>query len=257
MERARIESWPDRLEAAIAAQCHLFDRVMVLRETDSTQKAASRMEAKAGTIITAWRQASGRGRLGRHWADTGEDGTACTFVVGPDMTPLTEQLAIASAVGVAHAIEALLGQTVDVKWPNDILTGGRKLSGILIERQPELALVGIGINVSQLAWPAELADIAVSLAQLGCRVDRLEVLESLVRFLDRALRMETEEIVDQYLQRDALVGTQSAFRCDNRVVSGLVERLDPLHGLVIRTEAGEEVWLPAASTTMHLDAPTA
>ena len=256
MERLKIEDWPNRLEAVLASDCKLFRKVTVLRETDSTQSAARRLHAKGGTVIIAGRQTTGRGRLGRQWADTADHGTACTFVVDAVMTPLTEQLPIAAAVGVADTIEALLGRAVKIKWPNDILISDRKLSGILIEREPETALIGVGINVLQESWPEELAEVAVSLAQLGCEVERVEVLEALLRHFDEALRMEPEEIASQFLARDVLVGTTRSFRCDNRVVTGKVERLDPMHGLIVRDSSGQEIWLPAATTTLHVESPS-
>ncbi|UCD76622.1 MAG: biotin--[acetyl-CoA-carboxylase] ligase [Phycisphaerales bacterium] len=252
MKPVAIEHWPDRLEAVLASECSLFRTVTVLGETDSTQTAAARLGVAGGTVITTWRQSAGRGRLGRHWADTGEDGTACTFVVNREVMPRTEQLAIASAVGIAQAIETLLARPVGIKWPNDIMANDRKLAGILIDLGPESALVGVGINVSQRSWPDDLAETAVSLAQLGCHVDRIEVLESLLRHFDRALRLDADAIVSEFQVRDALVGTDAAFIHENRLVRGRVERLDPLHGLIVRDDSGEEVWLPAATTTVHV-----
>jgi BirA family biotin operon repressor/biotin-[acetyl-CoA-carboxylase] ligase len=247
-EPAPIEHWPTRLEAVLPAD-GLLKRIFVMRETDSTQEAAQRMNAVDGDVIVAWRQTAGRGRLGRAWADTGEAGTACTFVVALDAEGL-EKLAIASAVGTAHAVEAVLGRPVGIKWPNDIVIDGRKLAGILIETAGGAASIGVGINVFQLDWPADLADRAVSLAQLGCVIDRIELLEKLLPEMDAALRIDAAAVVGAFAARDVLTGTEQAFRCGERVVAGRVLRVDPLHGLAVRVD-GEEIWLPAATTTVQ------
>lgn len=200
---AGIEAWPDRLER-IVKECVLFRRVFVLRETDSTQDAARRMNAQAGDVVVAWRQTAGRGRLGRKWADTAEDGIAMTLLL-PREEERPQRLVMAAAVGTARAAEFFLKQPVHIKWPNDILVNGRKLAGILIEQVDSLALMGIGLNVSQKQWEAELADRAVSLAQLGCEVDRLDVLSALLPALDCAFLMDTPALTKEQYRRGAQI----------------------------------------------------
>ncbi len=135
-----IEAWTDRLQAVLTDPAGPLRRVIVVRETDSTQDAARRLGAEPGDVVVAWRQTSGRGRLGRAWADTGHEGIAVTFVI--DAAP-PERLAPACAVGAARAAEGLLALrgitgeargAVGIKWPNDVVAGGRKLAGVLVER---------------------------------------------------------------------------------------------------------------------------
>ncbi|MHC4102053.1 MAG: biotin--[acetyl-CoA-carboxylase] ligase, partial [Planctomycetota bacterium] len=139
-----IEQWSDRLQHVLDALDGPLRRVTVLRETGSTQDAAKRMSAEPGDVVVAWRQTAGRGRLGRAWADTGEDGIAVTLVT--DAGP-PSWLAVASAVGAACAAEALLRRAVGIKWPNDVVVDGRKLAGVLTEQAGGQALIGIGLNV--------------------------------------------------------------------------------------------------------------
>ena len=246
-----IESWPARLESVLTEQCTILKRVTVLDVSDSTQDAARRLHARAGDVITTWRQTSGRGRLGRAWADTAMDGIAVTLIVDRGASEL---LAIASAVGVALAVEGILGRAVGIKWPNDIVVDGRKLSGILIEQIEQLALIGVGVNVSQRQWPAELANRAISLAQLGVDVDRLDVLARLLPTMDQTLRWPVEKIEREFARRDALVGSVATFRAGQRMVTGRVVRIDPLHGLEVRSidfggDLGPIEHLPAATTS--------
>ena len=243
---APLDQWKDRLDAVVASDGEVFRRVIVIRETASTQDAARRLEAQPGDVVVAWRQTAGRGRLGRRWADTREDGVALSIVLpcGPP-----ERLALAFAVGVAGAAERLLDRPVGIKWPNDIVVERRKLAGILIEQSGALAIAGIGLNVSQTRWPEELADRAVSLAQLGAQVDRLDVIVAVLESLRTALRQPDDALVEAFTGRDALSGAEATLRNGRETVHGTVLRIDPLDGLWVRTDSGE-VRLPAATTTI-------
>jgi BirA family biotin operon repressor/biotin-[acetyl-CoA-carboxylase] ligase len=238
--------WPDRLERAIKDGT-LLKRIFVLRQTQSTQDAARRMNAAAGDVLVAWRQTAGRGRLGRAWADTGEDGAALTIAL--HVQRHREALAIACAVGVARAAEMLLQRPVGIKWPNDIIVDGRKLAGILIEQHANLTLIGIGLNVRQQEWPADLTDRAVSLAQAGSIVDRVDVIAALLASVDDALHLDESRLIAEYGKRDVLRGTRATFRSNDREITGIVLRVDPLRGLAVQTHTGD-VWLGAATTSV-------
>ena len=106
--------------------------------------------------------------------------------------------------GTAHAAEAALGSKVGIKWPNDIVVNSRKLAGILVEQSDHRAVVGVGINVRQSSWPAELACRAVSLRQLDCGVDRIDVLTNLIAAIDRALCATIDVLAQEYSLRNAL-----------------------------------------------------
>ena len=245
MSEVPIEQWASRLESALEGDGPLR-RVFVVRETESTQDAARRLDARPADVVVAWRQTAGRGRLGRAWSDPENQGVAATFVLD---VAAPERLTLASAVGAAEAAESLLRRSVGIKWPNDIVADGRKLTGILIERTDGRAYIGIGMNVGQTQWPGELADRAVSLAQLGARVDRVEALEALLGALDRILCLPDDRLVERFCARDVLTGTQATFLAEGRRVTGTVLGIDPVRGLVVRTGGGD-VRLPAATTTV-------
>lgn len=171
-----------------------------------------------------------------------------TFVVEPEAP---ERLAIASAIAAARAIEAMTGVGAGIKWPNDLILEDHKVGGILIERDDQRALIGIGINVAQSRWPAELADIAVSLLQCGCQVDRLVLLTALVRSLQDAIGLEEGPLAEAFARRDVLIGSQGTFLCRGELVAGRVLGVDPLQGLRVQTAEGREKWLPAAVTSVQ------
>lgn len=243
--------WLNTLQHIVDTECSNLQRVVIIQEVDSTQDEARRTNARPGDVIIAQRQTSGRGRLGRTWADTEGHGIAVTIVI-PHGQP--ERLAIASAVGVSAALQAASGtrQRIGIKWPNDIVAEGRKLAGILIEQTQDRALIGVGMNVSQTSWPLELQDKAVSLTQLGANCDRLQILSLLLPSIDRALGMNDEQLTHEFLQRDVLLGSTATFRCGTRVITGCVHDIDPMRGLKVHD--GQSMhWLPAATTTLHAE----
>ena len=219
-------------------------RVVIVQETTSTQDAARSLDP--GSVVIACRQTTGRGRLGRAWADTGDEGIAASFVCAADAP---QRLAVSCAVAVARTAESLLDRLVGIKWPNDIVVEGRKLAGILIEQSGDRVVIGIGMNVLQTSWPPDLADRAVSLAQLGASCDRLTVAAALLRAMSETLPWDDDRLSEEFTRRDILVGTHAAFRCDRRTITGTVVKIDPMLGLLVQTDR-EEIYLPAATTAV-------
>jgi BirA family biotin operon repressor/biotin-[acetyl-CoA-carboxylase] ligase len=260
-----LHQWPSRLERAIARRAlSRVRRVFVCSEIDSTQDAARRLRARAGDLVTCGRQTGGRGRDGRTWLDTGSHGLAATFVIARDQP---QRLSIAAAVAGAKAIESHASRstarsddgapppqdsghsTIGIKWPNDLMIGGRKVGGVLIEQAGDLAYVGVGINVSQSTWPAELKSRAISLAQAGVEVDRVDLLESLAASLEDALALDDAALVNEFRSRDAMLHRRATFRHDARDVAGVVRAIDPMVEITVETDVGPRV-LPAASTSV-------
>jgi BirA family biotin operon repressor/biotin-[acetyl-CoA-carboxylase] ligase len=241
------ERWPDALEAALARTRGTLSRCVMLRETASTQDHARAAGIEPGTVVVAWRQTAGRGRLGRAWADTGTDGVAATFAL-PAAPP--ESLAMRSAVAAASAARRFVaGDACGVKWPNDVVVDGRKLAGVLVERIDGTALVGIGINVRQTSFPPPLDGHATSLAMHGPAPDRLDVLVALLEEIGIAFTADEADIYRTYRALDRMSGRRCAFLTAEGQVEGLVEEVDPLRGLRVRD--GTEVrFLPAATTSV-------
>lgn len=243
-----LERWAIELER-VAAACRTITHVRVLAETASTQDVAREFRSAPGLAVVAFRQTKGRGRLGRPWADTGFEGVAVTFVVESPAGGPADRLAILSAIAAAEAVERAAGLAVGIKWPNDLVRDGRKLGGILIERLDGVALVGIGINVSQSSFPPELAAIATSLCLEGREVDRFEVLQALVASFDAALDLPTADLETRFAKRDALQGARVRVATSEGECEGVVRRIEPFRGLSIETSGGDR-FCPAATTTL-------
>ena len=179
--------------------------------------AAAKDGAPHGAVFGAETQSRGRGRRGSEWLSTPGAGLWFSLLLRPTLS--AEQapgLALAAGLAVRSAVASRVAAAVQVKWPNDVLAGGRKLAGILVESQVSgktlgSVVVGIGINVAQTAFPDALADVATSLALLSARDaerERLlaDVLQGFEAELARLTRGGMPAIVDQLREHDALLG---------------------------------------------------
>jgi BirA family biotin operon repressor/biotin-[acetyl-CoA-carboxylase] ligase len=178
-----LAATPDRLGPAELAP-HLagtWRRIEWRAETDSTQRVArdlARAGAAEGTTVVAEAQTAGRGRLGRTWHSPPGVNVYVSVVLRPPVAPaLVPQLALVAGLAVADAVAAT-GLEPAIKWPNDVLVGGRKVAGVLTEMEAEVervghAVVGIGVNVNGTAFPPDLREKATSLRiAAGRPVDR-------------------------------------------------------------------------------------
>ena len=146
--------------------------VHALDATDSTQSEAQRLAAAGapeGTVVTARHQRAGRGRRGHDWWDAPGQSLLVSVLLRP-AGPATSapQLSLLGGLAVAEALATVAAVPARIRWPNDLLVDGRKICGILAEASSDGAgrihhvILGIGINLAQAAFPAELADRATS-----------------------------------------------------------------------------------------------
>lgn len=149
---------------------------------DSTNNEAKRFAMRGcseGTVISAGRQTAGRGRRGRAWETPQDEAIATTMVLRPPLSPdKLSALTLVAAMAVRKTVYELYGLEGRIKWPNDIVLKNKKICGILTEmflkdRMAEYVVVGIGINVHNRSFEAQLAEKAVSL-DLALEEERCE-----------------------------------------------------------------------------------
>jgi BirA family biotin operon repressor/biotin-[acetyl-CoA-carboxylase] ligase len=158
--------------------------IRYFHEVDSTQNAAFQLVeqgAREGTVCIAERQKEGRGRRGRSWHSPLGKGLWMSIILYPQI-PLyfTPQLTLLTAVALCRAVRKETGVDAGIKWPNDLLVDGKKISGILLESSAEderlrfcLAGVGVSVNLAPEDYPPELRDKAISLKMAaGKQIDR-------------------------------------------------------------------------------------
>jgi BirA family biotin operon repressor/biotin-[acetyl-CoA-carboxylase] ligase len=192
-------------------------RIYHFFKTDSTNTIAMHLGEGGephGAVVLAEDQTAGRGRAGRKWLTEKSSGISCSVLVRPPIPPahaplLTLVAGLAARDAVGEEVTAL----PDIRWPNDLLLGGRKVGGILTEMHAEpdrlhYAVIGIGINVNQQKMPLEIDDIATSLRiESGKTHSRLELLVRLLRHLDRYYNLYLAEGAAPILRRFAEVSS--------------------------------------------------
>ncbi len=125
--------------------------------------------AAEGLCVVASHQTAGRGRQSRSWSSPPGEGLYLSLVLRPVVTASASAImTLAAAVAVAETLECDFETAADIKWPNDVLVSGRKICGILVESAVEgerlqYAVMGIGVNIAQRSFPAQIGDTATSL----------------------------------------------------------------------------------------------
>ncbi|WP_147533765.1 biotin--[acetyl-CoA-carboxylase] ligase [Bacillus marasmi] len=172
---------------------------------DSTQKIAKTLSyenAPEGTVVIAEEQLTGRGRMNRAWHSPKYTGVWMSMILRPNI-PIQKapQLTLITAVAVVRAIEEVTKLSPEIKWPNDILLHGKKVTGILTELQAEAdqifaIIIGVGINVNQQLtdYPEELRDIATSLAiESGEKISRAQMIRSVLSNFEKLYLLYLED----------------------------------------------------------------
>lgn len=230
---APVVTWDGQDARALARACGAT-HLELLAETDSTQDVAHALAeagAAPGTVVVADSQRAGRGRMGRSWSSEPGTGVWCTIIERPSRDAL-EVLSLRVGLYAAEQLDRIAGATISVKWPNDLLIGGRKVGGILVEARWQgqaLAWVAIGVGVNVVA-PASVANAA----GIASGVRRTEVLSAIVRAIRQAAAERgalTRGELERLATRDALAGR------------GIVS---PVHGIARGVTAAGELRVETA-----------
>jgi BirA family biotin operon repressor/biotin-[acetyl-CoA-carboxylase] ligase len=221
-------------------------------EVESTNDLAwdlAQQGADEGACVIADAQTRGRGRAGHMWHTTPGKGLALSLLLHPgcDRGALTTAPLVAG-LALARGLDAL-GVTARLKWPNDLLVGRRKLSGILAESRrnaegTDIVVLGVGVNVSQTEddFPPELRGLATSIVLAG-RPARREVvaaafLNALEPLWDEHQEGDRDHVLEAWRAEAEFWGRPVTVRTPKGVVQGVAHDLDVSGGLVIR--AGDE-----------------
>lgn len=207
---------------------------------DSTMNASA--SRPLGTIVLADVQTAGRGRHGHSWHSEPGNGLYLSIVLQP--APL---LTLALGLATAEAITRSTGIACDLRWPNDVLIGDRKVAGILVELVSGAAVGGIGINVNQDAFPSELASEATSLhLHAGHKFSRTEILLALIRAIEYFQALDNDSILRLFTQSSSYVsGRRVTVALPDGVAEGVTAGLDPSGYLVLRKDDGTGILILA------------
>jgi BirA family transcriptional regulator, biotin operon repressor / biotin---[acetyl-CoA-carboxylase] ligase len=243
--------------AGAAKHIHHFYKI---GSTNVAAMQAAAEGAPEGSVFLAEEQLAGRGRGAHTWHSARSTGIYCSVILRPAMAP-SEALIFSLAAGLAvrSAVAEIAPQLhADLKWPNDLLLEGKKFCGILTEMNAEVTRVrylvaGIGVNVNQVKFPAELREIATSLRiATGTEWSRVELCAAMLKALDREYRSLVENaaaremIIQRFEESSSSVrGRKVTIGVDNNDndredggVTGVTDGLDERGFLRVRTAEG-------------------
>ena len=231
----------------------LGKNIHFFREVDSTNDVArelAREGAEEGTIVIAESQRSGKGRRGKRWISP-SGGAWLTIILRPEIEPTkAPQLTLVTGVAVAETLDQECGLNIGIKWPNDILIGDKKVSGILTEVETkkgevDFVLVGIGIdlNMDVTTFPPNLRGGATSLkAELDREIQGAELVQ---RFLQRFEILynqfkagEFREILTEWRKLSSTIGKYVEVHKKGRIVYGEAVGVNKDGKLILELEDG-------------------
>ena len=215
----------------------------------STMDAASALAhdgARHGVVIVADEQTAGRGRRGTMWHSPPGAGLYFSFIARPGGTRDTPLITLAAGVAVREGIQQATGLTPDLKWPNDVMVGTRKLAGILAEGMsigsPDQAvIVGVGVNLQPAAYPPDVAARATSLeGELGKPIDREQVFAAMLTSLWERLAQLEQKPGDILRAWRAASPNATGTRVEWDGKHGTTAGIDDSGALLVKTAAGVE-----------------
>ena len=200
MLRRRLEGTP------FAKHMHHF---FTIGSTNDAALELGHSGAPHGTVVLAEQQTAGRGRVGRKWHSEKSNGIYMSVLLRPGISPVEAPLiTLVAGLAARDAVAEQTGVAPDVRWPNDLMLGGKKCGGILTEMHAEpdrvqYVVVGIGINVNHETLPSDIRGLATSLRiETGHTQSRNELVVRLLRALDgyynQFLRQGTEAILRRF-----------------------------------------------------------
>ena len=216
---------------------------------DSTMTVATllaRENCAHGTIVGADEQTAGMGRHGHSWHS--EKGTGLYMSMVLRLAKPAPVITLALGIAVQEAIAEVTGLAPDLRWPNDVLLNGLKCAGILAQLEGDAIIAGIGINVSQTAFPPELD--ATSLLLAGATVKGENVLVALINAIDRCCLTLEEHGPDAILR---MFEASSSYAMGRRVrvdqaggvLEGVTRGLDSSGFLIVRRDNGQDATILA------------
>jgi len=222
-------------------------------ETDSTNTRAKDLatrNAPEGALVLSEKQTKGRGRKARNWFSPSRDGIYLSLILRPTIAPRNAPvITLLTAVAVAEALLSLTRLKIAIKWPNDILVGGKKLAGILTEigtqgDSIDYVVVGLGLNVNTPRFPYDIRDKATSiLIETGKRFSRVKVIREYLKwyevYYEVFKNIGFEPIRKRWRELTNMIGQQITVETIDKRYSGEVQDIDKHGALIITDRTGK------------------
>jgi BirA family transcriptional regulator, biotin operon repressor / biotin---[acetyl-CoA-carboxylase] ligase len=201
---------------------------------DSTMRIAAGLPV--GDVVVADEQTAGQGRHGHSWHSASGVGLYCSIVLEP--APL---LTLALGLAAADAI----GVLCDLRWPNDILVGEKKLAGILVQLVEGKAIAGIGINLNHTDFPPELDATSLKIVT-GREHSRDELLDRLLPAVETYAALAPDDILRLFTRASSYAaGRRVVVHVPDGIIHGTTRGLDPDGYLIVRKDDGTDTLILA------------
>jgi BirA family biotin operon repressor/biotin-[acetyl-CoA-carboxylase] ligase len=234
----------------VGTRFHYFPQI---DSTNNYARALAEGGAPEGVVVIAEQQSQGRGRLARRWESPPYANLYCSVILRPTLPPpRAPQITLTAAVALSDAIASMSPVAPAIKWPNDILAGGKKLAGVLTEavsdaRKIEFVILGIGVNLNyaRAAMPPAIRQRATSLSILaGHSVSREEFVRRLIQDLDRCYAILEEQgfaaLAPQWDARFGLRGRAVRVEMTDRAIAGRALGIDAEGLLIVESASGRQ-----------------
>jgi BirA family biotin operon repressor/biotin-[acetyl-CoA-carboxylase] ligase len=241
-------------------------RIHTFEEVDSTQRVAKELAvggAPEGIVVIAEAQSQGRGRAGRRWISP-PGGLWLSAVLRPKLAPAEAQrVTLAVGVAAARAITRTTGLKVELKWPNDVLIGGRKVCGVLTESSVrsgllEFLVIGVGINanVDPTKLPPDLHTSTTSISRELRREVPIEeltkaVLEELQNVYASLGGGSFASVLSDWKGLTSTIGSWVEVKTPDGVVEGLAEDVNLDGSLTLRLRNGSRTRIVAGDASLR------
>ncbi len=243
----------DRLGCAV-------DFLETVDSTNAYVKDRARLSAPHGFVAAAETQTHGRGRFDRAWFSAPGEGLYFSVLLRPEI-PLHEapRLTLLAALAVCEALRRVAGVDARIKWPNDVLIGGKKCCGILLETgmmadASYFAVLGIGINVNMPGFPEGIEATSL-LMERGIRFPRAQVGRAILREMDGLISELSArgfaDILKRYEARSCTLGQRITVTEGERRSSGVAVGFDELGFLLLKTDEGETLRLSSGNVSLR------
>ncbi len=244
----------EQLIRRLSTNVYVGKNVFCYESVGSTNDVAHRFAkdgARSGTIILADFQTTGRGRNAKKWVAEKGENIMASVILRPNV-PLEHltYLPLLAALSVAQAIEDVVGERAEIKWPNDVLIRRKKVAGVLVETSAQAGVVdyvvvGIGLNVNQANFHDDLAERATSLLlETGIVYDKTTLFVSLMQFLDanyaRLTIGDTQSILNMWRARCEMFGKHITFYQGETKREGIALDIDERGFLKVEIDQKEE-----------------
>lgn len=221
-------------------------KLVYVPECHSTNSLLAEMlqetELPEGSVLITDHQTKGRGQRGNRWESGQGENLTFSLLLRPKFLPTRDQfqLSMAVALGIASGLKHWVGNSLALKWPNDLMTDDRKLGGVLIENQSQgtqltASIVGIGINVNQRVLPFPHACSVIQV--VGSPVELNDVFARIAAGVEAKymqLRSGAHDLIrDEYLTLLYRRGVSHPFEADGRTFTGVIDGVDDTGRLLV------------------------